>query len=76
MRVVIIGGGYAGVACAARLAHRAREAGRQVPITLINERPHFVERSGCTRRGAGQALRARPLAPLLQSRGVRLVVGR
>lgn len=37
--VVVIGGGYAGVTAANRLAQRA-----DVTVTLINPRPDFVER--------------------------------
>lgn len=39
-RIVVIGGGYAGVLAANRL----RAAGPGVGITLVNPRPHFVER--------------------------------
>ncbi|MBO4206990.1 NAD(P)/FAD-dependent oxidoreductase [Micromonospora echinofusca] len=37
--VIVVGGGYAGVMAANRLTHRD-----DVTVTLINPRPHFVER--------------------------------
>jgi NADH dehydrogenase FAD-containing subunit len=76
MKVVIVGGGYAGAACATRLAHRARRAGGLVEITVVNPSPWFVERIRLHQLLAGQRLRRRSLARLLARAGVRLVVGR
>lgn len=56
MRVLILGGGYAGVACATRLAHRARKAGKAVDITLLNESDLFVERIRLHQAATGQPL--------------------
>ncbi|MFD5552681.1 FAD-dependent oxidoreductase [Streptomyces sp. NPDC127068] len=39
VEVVVIGGGYAGVMAANRLTQRP-----DVTVTLVNPRPHFVER--------------------------------
>lgn len=44
MKVVISGGGYAGIACAIRLARKARQAGQPVEISVVNRSPWFVER--------------------------------
>ena len=41
--VVVIGGGYAGAVAANRLQQNAG-----VDITLVNPRPKFVQRLGCT----------------------------
>lgn len=73
MRVVIMGAGYAGVACAVRLARAGR--GR-VEVCLVNEGPAFVERIRLHQAAVGQALAALPLEALLRGTGVRLVVGR
>jgi NADH dehydrogenase FAD-containing subunit len=75
MKVVILGGGYAGVACATRLAQRARKAGRAVDITLVNASDRFVERIRLHQAAAGQPLAERSLSDLLGRAGVRLVVG-
>lgn len=59
-QVVVLGGGYAGVLAARRIAaHRAAR------VTLIDRRDHFVERIRLHQVAAGQALPARPLAPML-----------
>lgn len=72
MDVVVIGGGYAGVACALRLARRG---GPAVRVTLVNGSERFVERIRLHQAAAGQALPTRELRPLLERAGVRLVVG-
>ncbi len=51
MRVVILGGGYAGVVCANRLSRQAR--GR-AEITLVNASARFVERIRLHERAAGR----------------------
>lgn len=71
--IAILGGGYAGVLAALRLARRGRQAGR---ITLINAVPHFVERIRLHQLAAGQSVPERPLAELLAGSGVELLVGR
>lgn len=75
MKVLIIGGGYAGVACAVRLARRARLAGRHVEIVLVNPATQFVERIRLHQQATGQTLAPRPLDALLQLAGVRLLPG-
>ena len=72
MNVVVIGAGYAGVACALRLARRA---GSTVCVTLVNVSERFVERIRLHQAAAGQALPVRELRELLERAGVRLVVG-
>ncbi|MGH1331149.1 MAG: NAD(P)/FAD-dependent oxidoreductase [Paracoccaceae bacterium] len=42
-KVIVVGGGYAGVMCALRLAGRGRGRGK-LKITLVNPREEFVER--------------------------------
>lgn len=76
MNVAIVGAGYAGVACALRLSHRARRSGLPVRIRLISDRPQLVERIRLHQLAAGQRLRERPLAQLLRDSGVEIVAGK
>jgi NADH dehydrogenase FAD-containing subunit len=62
-RIVILGGGYAGVLTAQRLRGRLRGADHE--ITLINARDTFVERTQLHQVMAGQKLRQYPLNPLV-----------
>jgi len=75
MDIVILGGGYAGVACAARLAHRARAQGTPARIRLVNPGPVLVERIRLHQAATGQTLRERRIDALLQRCGVELVTG-
>lgn len=59
--VVILGGGYAGVNAALRLRVRNNE----VRISVINERPEFVERIRNHQIAAGERLPVRPLQEVL-----------
>jgi NADH dehydrogenase FAD-containing subunit len=73
MRVVILGGGYAGLMCALRLARRARG---QVAITLVSASPWFVDRIRLHQRAAGAELVRRELAELVAGTGIALKIGR
>ncbi|HZE37312.1 MAG TPA: FAD-dependent oxidoreductase [Stackebrandtia sp.] len=71
-RIVVLGGGYAGLTTAKRL-------GRLLPdahITLVNERERFVHRILLHQAAAGRDLDAPRLADLLRGTNVELVVGR
>lgn len=72
MRIVILGGGYAGLSCALRLARRTR--GR-VSITLVSASPRFVERIRLHQEAAGQALVTRELASMVAGTGIELKIG-
>jgi NADH dehydrogenase FAD-containing subunit len=67
-RIVVIGGGYAGVLAANRLRQRA-----DVDITLVNPRPHFVERIRLHQLVAGSNDATESYDELLGT-GIRLVV--
>lgn len=69
--VVVLGAGYAGVNAALRL--RLRD--KQVQITVVNDRPFFVERIRNHQLATGQKLKARPLAKIF-GRSIGLVQGR
>jgi len=70
--IVIVGGGYAGLSCALRLA---RHSGARARITLINGSASFVERIRLHERAAGASAPALPLADMLHGSGVTLRVG-
>ncbi|WP_224365231.1 NAD(P)/FAD-dependent oxidoreductase [Hyalangium versicolor] len=73
MRIVILGGGYAGVICALRLARRTRG---QDSITLVSASPSLVDRIRLHQQAAGQDLGKHGLAELLAGSGVTLKIGR
>lgn len=76
MRVVIVGGGYAGVACALRLARRTRGSQARVDIQLVNDGDTFIERIRLHQYVTGGRLVERSLRSLLDRAGVTLVIGR
>lgn len=73
MRVVILGGGYAGLMCALRLAQRTRG---QVAITLVSASPWFVDRIRLHERAAGAQPVKRELAEMVAGKGITLKIGR
>ncbi|WP_437567201.1 NAD(P)/FAD-dependent oxidoreductase [Sorangium sp. So ce542] len=75
-RVVVIGGGYAGVAAALRIAGKAARRRVPVSVALVNPSPLFVERIRLHELAAGKAPRRLELARLLGARGIELVLGR
>ncbi|WP_437332401.1 NAD(P)/FAD-dependent oxidoreductase [Sorangium sp. So ce394] len=75
-RVVVIGGGYAGVAAALRIAGKAARRRVPVSVALVNPSPLFVERIRLHELAAGKAPRRIELARLLGARGIELVLGR
>lgn len=70
-RIVVLGAGYSGQ-IAARLAARAKDTA----VTLVNERPTFVERVRLHQLASGQELRELPLEKLVKGSGVELVIDR
>jgi NADH dehydrogenase FAD-containing subunit len=73
VRVVVAGGGYAGVMAANRLAGRSAGA---LEVVLVNDRPQFVERIRLHEHAAGtRALPTVPFATVLHP-AVRLEVAR
>ncbi|WP_049571746.1 NAD(P)/FAD-dependent oxidoreductase [Nonomuraea sp. SBT364] len=73
-RIVVLGGGYAGLGAAKRAARRLRGTGARV--TLVNASDRFVERVRLHQLAAGQRLIGLPLPRLLDGTGVELVVAR
>lgn len=70
-RIVILGGGYAGVTAANRLARRLDGA----DVTLVNERATFVERVRLHQVAAGESIALQPLGQRLRP-DVTVVVAR
>jgi NADH:ubiquinone reductase (H+-translocating) len=64
--VVVVGGGYAGVLAALRLAGRTRQA----RVTLINGQDHFMERIRLHQAATGDRRKQRSLRSLVQGRGI------
>lgn len=72
-RVLVVGGGYAGVMAALRASRRLGRAGE---VTLVTERPFLTERIRLHEAAARGAEARRPLASLLRGSRVRVVVAR
>jgi NADH:ubiquinone reductase (H+-translocating) len=70
--VLILGGGYAGVMAAIRLAKKTRPA---VAITLVNSTPSFYERVRNHQVAAGQPVGRHSLPALLHGTRIRFVQG-
>jgi NADH dehydrogenase len=71
-RVVVLGGGYAGLTAAARIG----EAGTASSLTLVDAKPGFVERIRLHEIAAGTEPRALPYGPFMAARGGRFIQGR
>ncbi|HEY8072490.1 MAG TPA: FAD-dependent oxidoreductase [Labilithrix sp.] len=67
-KIVVIGGGYAGLLCALRLP-------READVVLVEARPWFVERVRLHEDVAGTPRPRRALAELLRGSGVGLRIG-
>lgn len=72
-RILIVGGGYAGMLAAVRLAKRTR--GRGVAIALVDPKAHFVERIRLHEDAAGAVRPRRSLASMLEGTGVAPIAG-
>jgi NADH:ubiquinone reductase (H+-translocating) len=74
-RVVIVGGGYAGLFAARRASGGTRRA--QVEVTVVDPAPEWVERTRLHQIAAGDAsVRRWPLTELFRGTGVSVVGGR
>jgi NADH dehydrogenase FAD-containing subunit len=73
-RILVAGAGYAGVACAVRLARKVRGTGASV--ALADPRPYFVERVRLHEDVAGDVRRRAPLRDHVGAHGVEVIDGR
>lgn len=71
-RTLIVGGGYAGLVCALRLARKARGAAR---VDVVSARPWFVERIRLHEDAAGRGPARRSIDAMLRGSGAELSVG-
>ena len=71
--VVILGGGYAGILAAIRLAGKVRKTNTQ--ITLVNGSANFAERIRMHQLAVNQTLKDRPIARLLPEQNARFCQG-
>jgi len=71
-RIVVAGGGYAGVSCALRLARRVPS---KVSVTLISATDRFVERIRLHQRATGQNVGEWSLPALIRGTGIELRIG-
>jgi NADH dehydrogenase len=71
-KILILGGGYAGLQAAIRLAGKARG---KAQITLVNAVNTFVERIRLHQRAANQTLKQHSIPALLKGTGINFVQG-
>lgn len=71
--ILVIGGGYAGVMAALRVAGKTRR--QPVTVTLVNGLDHFVERPRLHEAAAGVQLARRPLTDMLRGSGAQFRQG-
>jgi len=72
-KVIILGGGYAGILAALRLSRKTNP--RQVDITLINGQELFVERIRFHQQAANQELKSYSITNLLAGSSVNFIQG-
>ncbi|MFN8439716.1 MAG: FAD-dependent oxidoreductase [Caldilineaceae bacterium] len=73
-KILILGGGFAGVMAALRLAGKTRK--EQVQITLVSASDQLVERTRMHQLATGQQLKSYPIPHLLRKTGVQFVCGK
>jgi len=71
--VLVLGGGYAGLPAAKRLARRVRAD--EVSVTLVTAFPDFVERPRLHQLATGQPVEIVPVVDYLAGSAVQLVIG-
>ncbi len=73
-KIIILGGGFAGVSAALRLANRTRR--QPVQITLVNASATFVERTRLHQTATGQPVPAKSFQTMLAGTGIDFVLGK
>ena len=76
IKIVVLGGGYAGVMAAVRIAGKTQRQNRQnTTVTLVSGLDRFVERPRLHEQAAGAKLNGRPLAEMVAGTKARFVQG-
>lgn len=65
-RIVVLGGGYAGIMAALRVAGKTKKL--RTAVTFINALDHFVERPRLHEQATGAPLKGKPLTDMLRGR--------
>jgi len=73
-KIIILGGGFAGVSAALRLANRTRR--QAVQITLVNASASFVERTRLHQTAVGQRVPAKSFYAMLAGTNIDFVMGK
>lgn len=73
IHVVVLGGGYAGVMAALRVAGKTRRL--STAVTLVNGLDYFMERPRLHEQATGTPLKGQPLTHMLRGRGITFVPG-
>jgi NADH dehydrogenase len=73
VRVLVLGAGYAGVLATVRMA---KKLGSRAEVTLVNDKPDFVERIRLHQVAVGQKPVVRSVERMLRGTGATLLLGR
>ena len=71
--IIVLGGGYAGVMAALRLANKTKRL--DTAITLVNALDYFVERPRLHEKATGTTLRNKPIAQMLRGTKAQFLQG-
>lgn len=71
--IVVLGGGYAGIMAALRVAGKTKRL--NTAVTLVNALDHFVERPHLHEQATGTPIKGKPLTEMLRGRKVTFVKG-
>ncbi|MBV7334897.1 FAD-dependent oxidoreductase [Chloroflexi bacterium TSY] len=72
--IVILGGGYAGIMAALRLAGKTKR--QSTTVTLVNALEHFVERPRLHEQAAGTTLQSKAISHMLRGTKAQFIQGR
>jgi len=72
-RIVVLGGGYAGIMAALRIGGKTKKL--NTAVTLVNALDHFVERPRLHEQATGTNLRGKPIADMLRGSNTHFLRG-
>jgi NADH dehydrogenase len=73
IRIVVLGGGYAGIMAALRIAGKTKRA--KTTVTLVNALDYFVERPRLHEQATGADLQGKPITHMLRGSRVQFMLG-